>query len=224
MTTEAEPRLDDAAKSPILDSLLGTLADRVLSDASGANIPAGARLGAQPQRNLWLGMLASEHEIADLPAFIGERRVPAAHGFTFRVAALPVRLDVTVTAALYLPILPTAAEQEQASSDPLDRSGADGDGSPAAGPGPAATAANIPLTERTTKVTALPVTVGITVEEGLCRHGQHELAGAFQHAVRHAHRTAALGLFRPPGGATRRARTPATPPATPPGSATWAPA
>jgi Lhr-like helicase len=198
VTTEAEPRLDDAAKSPILDSLLGTLADRVLSDASGANIPPGTRLAAQPQRNLWLGMLASEHELADLPAFIGERRVPAAHGFTFRVAALPVRLDVTVTAALYLPVLPTHIEQQQASSDPLDRSTEDGDGSPVGGPGPVGTAANIPLTERTTKVTAPPVTVGITVEEGLRRHGQHELAEALQRAVRHAHRTAALGLFRPP--------------------------
>ena len=198
MTIEAELRLDDAAKSPILDRLLGTLADRVLRDASGANIPPVTRLAAQPQRNLWLGMLASEHEIAGLPAFIGERRVPAAHGFTFRVEALPLHLDVTVTAALYLPVLPTAAEQQQASTDPLDRTAADGDANPAAKPGPAATVASIPLTERTTKVTAEPVKVGITVEEGLRRHGQPELAESMQRAVRHAHRTATLGLFRPP--------------------------
>ena len=61
MTNDAASRLDDAAKEPILDGLLGTLADRVLGDASGTNIPAGTRLQAQPQKNLWLGMLASAH-------------------------------------------------------------------------------------------------------------------------------------------------------------------
>src|SRR6185437_5372021 len=43
-----------------------------------------------------------------------------------------------------------------------------------------------------------PVTISITVEEGLDRHGQPALAGALGHAVRRAHRAAALGLYRPP--------------------------
>jgi hypothetical protein len=198
VTSNAGPRLDGAAKDSVLDRLLGTLANRVLDDASGANIPAGTRLRAQPQKNLWLGMLASVNEIADLPAFIGERRVPPAHGFTFRVASLPVHLDITVDAALYLPLLPTAGEQQRAASDPLDRAAEDGDDTPAAGSAPSGTPVNIPLTERTTKVKVDPVTVGITVEEGLDRHGQPELADALERAVRHAHRTAGLGLFRPP--------------------------
>jgi hypothetical protein len=197
VTTLAGPRLDDAAKSPILDGLLGTLADRVLNEASGEDIPPGVRLAAQPQKNLWLGMLASEDEIAGLPAFIGEKRVPAAHGFTFRVEALPVHLDVTVTAALYLPVLPTATEQKDASSDPLDRSAAGEPAAGGAGPGAAGTAANIPLTERTIKVSVDQVKVGITVQEGLCRYGQAQIGDALQRAVRHAHRTASLGLFRP---------------------------
>jgi hypothetical protein len=199
VTTATGPRLDAAAKAPILDGLLGTLADRVLQDASGENISPGISLPAQPQKNLWLGMLASVNEIAGLPAFVGERRVPAAHGFTFRVRALPVHLDVTVSAALYLPVLPTAAEQHDASSDPLDRSAiTDGDAGTSAGPGSTGTAANIPLTERTIKVSADPVCVGVTVQDGLRRVGQAELTDALQRAVRHAHRSAPLGLFRPP--------------------------
>ena len=198
MTTVAKPRLDDAAKAPILDGLLGTFAARVLRDASGENISPGARLSAQPQKNLWLGMLASEHEIADLPPFIGEKRVPAAHGFTFRVAALPLDLDITVSIALYLPVLPTAAEQREAASDPLDRSASGADDGTSAVQAPAGTAANIPLSERTIKVLAEPVSIGVTVEEGLRRWGQPQLTDALQRAVRHAHRTSTLGLFRPP--------------------------
>ena len=197
MTMMARPRLDDAAKAPILDSLLGTLANRILREASGENIAPGIHLPAQPQKNLWLGMLASEHEIANLPAFVGEKRVPAAHGFTFRVAALPVHLDVTVAAALYLPVLPTAAQQLEASSDPLDRPGTSGNGRSTTGAGQAGTAANIPLAERTIKVSVGPVTAGVTVQEGLRRHGQPQIGEALQRAVRHAHRTASLGLFRP---------------------------
>jgi hypothetical protein len=197
MTANAQPPLDDAAKAPILDGLLGTLADRVLRDASGASYSAGIRLRAQPQRNLWLGMLASAEEIAGLPAFVGERRVPAAHGFTFRVNSLPVRLDLTVEAALYLPILPTAAEQRQAAIDPLDRAD-DDDETQAAAPATSDPAVNIPLTELTTKVNVLPVPLSVTVEAGVRAHGQAELAAGLERAVRHAHRTAALGLYRPP--------------------------
>jgi hypothetical protein len=197
VTNDAEPRLDGAAKDSVLDRLLGTLANRVLDEASGANYPAGTRLQAQPQKNLWLGMLASADEIADLPSFVGERRVPPAHGFTFRVASLPVSLDITVNAALYLPILPTAGEQQRASSDPLDRTAEDEEATPAAGPAPSGASVNIPLTELTTKVEVAPVTVAVTAEAGLKRHGHAELADALQRAVRHAHRTAALGLFRP---------------------------
>lgn len=198
MVNDAAPHLDDAAKAPILDRILGTLADRVLSDATGANKPVGTRFPAQPQKNLWLGMLASVHEIADLPAFIGERRVPPAHGFTFRVDSLPVSLDVTVNAALYLPLLPTAGEQRRASVDPLDRNADTGEDLQPTGAVRAGAPVNIPLAEYTTKVQVEPVTINITVGNELVRRGQTELAVALQRAVRHAHRTATLGLFRPP--------------------------
>lgn len=198
MASNAASHLNDAAKAPILDGLLGTLAARVVGDASGVSIPAGTCLQEQPQKNLWLGMLASAPEIAGLPEFFGERRVPAAHGFTFRVDALPVDLDVTVSAALYLPVLPTAADQRKASSDPLQRPGADEDESDLASDTPAGASASIPITDRTIKVLTKPVLIGITVEEGLRAYGHAELAEALQQAVRHAHRTAELGLFRPP--------------------------
>jgi hypothetical protein len=198
VTTVAAPRLSEAAKASTLDSLLGTLADRVLQEATGECFAPGTRLEAQPQKNLWLGMLASEDEIAAMPAFLGERRVPPAHGFTFRVDTLPVHLDVTVSAAVYLPVLPTAAEQRRASSDPLDRSGADGDDG--SGPAPAASgaAASIPLADFTIKAAVEPVSIDILVQEGLRRTGDRELTDALEGAVRHAHRTASLGLFRPP--------------------------
>ncbi len=96
------------------DRLLGALADRVVDDAIGTRIPAGTRLPDGPQSRLWLGMLSSEPQlVADQLSGRGYRGklIPPAQGFSFRVAALPVSLDVTVSAAYYLALHPTVDEQ-----------------------------------------------------------------------------------------------------------------
>jgi hypothetical protein len=59
VTTVARPRPDAAAKAPILDGLLGPVADRIVQDASGENALPGASLPAQPQKNRWPEILAS---------------------------------------------------------------------------------------------------------------------------------------------------------------------
>jgi hypothetical protein len=96
------------------DRLLEVLADRVVNDAIGTNIPARTRLADAPQSRLWLGMLSSEPQlIADQLSGRGHRNqlIPSAQGFSFRVAALPVSLEVTVNAAYYLALHPSVDEQ-----------------------------------------------------------------------------------------------------------------
>src|ERR1022692_31050 len=99
------------------DKLLALLAGRVVSDAIGTNIPACSRLTDAPQSRLWLGMLSSEPQlVADQLSGRGYRGkpVPSAQGFSFRLATLPVSLKVTVSAAYYLALHPTVAEQRYA--------------------------------------------------------------------------------------------------------------
>ena len=191
------PKVPDAVSAPVLAGLLEGLADRVISDASGTGFSCHSRLPFQPQKNLWLGMLASEQELALLPKFIGEKRVPPAHGFTFRVASLPIELDVTVQASLYLPLLPTAEEQRKAAQSGTMDNDNDATGSgQGTGQGGSA-AASISLTELTTKVDIEPVRLTLPVNVGLARHGEPALQAALARAVQDAHR-ATLGLFRPP--------------------------
>src|SRR5664279_709171 len=88
-----------------LDALLGTLARRIIGRAAGTNIPSGTRLVEAPQSRLWLGMLESEPKLiaeALTGDTYGERLVPPAQGFTFRLPSLPAQLTFTVTAATYL--------------------------------------------------------------------------------------------------------------------------
>lgn len=206
-------KVPEEVSAPVLAALLEGLADRVVADASGTDVTCHERLRFQPQKNLWLGMLASEQELALLPSFIGEKRVPPAHGLTFRVPSLPVEVEVTVQAALYLPLLPTAEEQRRAAqSDTLsdddaggpagtsrngtqNRSTPSGSGQSPAGQG---AAANISLTEVTAKVDVEPVHLTLPVTEGLTRHGEAALGRALEGAVGQAHQRATLGLFRPP--------------------------
>jgi hypothetical protein len=96
------------------DRLLELLADRVVNDAIGTNIPADTRLADAPQSRLWLGMLSSEPQlIADQRSGSGFRGklVPPAQGFSFRVATLPVSLELTVNASCYVALHPTVDEQ-----------------------------------------------------------------------------------------------------------------
>jgi hypothetical protein len=96
------------------DRLLEVLADRIVDDAIGTHIPIRTRLTDAPQTRLWLGMLSSEPQlVADQQSGRGYRGklIPPAQGFSFRVADLPVSLDVTMSAAYYLALHPTVDDQ-----------------------------------------------------------------------------------------------------------------
>lgn len=106
-----------AATALHFDALLGTLADDIVQRATGTLLATGARYLNDPKADLWLGMLYSE------PQFIVDRMrgntfqgkmVPPAQGFTFRVGALPVTLDLTIDLAGYLALHPTLDEQRGA--------------------------------------------------------------------------------------------------------------
>ena len=117
------------------DRLLELLADRVVNDAIGTNIPTYTRLADAPQSRLWLGMLSSEPQlVADQLSGRGYRGklVPPAQGFSFRVATLPVSLEVTVSAAYYLALHPTVDEQRHAVTADA---AADNNSTPTAGQG-----------------------------------------------------------------------------------------
>lgn len=99
-----------------LDALLACLSRRVVAQAVGTSIPIGTRLRDQPQKQLWLGMLASEPKlIAETNAgFRGLQITPPAQGFSFRVRTLPDTLTIDVEASTYLALHPTRDEQRSA--------------------------------------------------------------------------------------------------------------
>lgn len=130
---------NDVAPALRYDALLSCLAERVTKTAIGRHIPVGRRLADSPQSRAWLGMLTSEPQlIADQqsgPAYRG-KIVPAAQGFSFRVAELPATLDVTVSATIYIALHPTVQEQRAAVNE-LRNDGIDeGDGGAPGGPQP----------------------------------------------------------------------------------------
>jgi hypothetical protein len=194
----AEARTD----AQIRNQLLGSLEQRILTEAAGALVPAGVRLPGRPQM-AWLGQLASEPQlIADrnrgLP---GDRLVPAAEGFSFRspAARTPVGLDLTLSFSVYFALHPTLAEQRAFVNDVQ--------GTGAAGGGPGATGGSAQgrqLALVWAKVPVGPVSVHASIDadvEGSLRFGASEIAAAVAAAV------------RPPGGCepyrTRRRATPA---------------
>ncbi|QUQ64577.1 hypothetical protein [Kutzneria sp. CA-103260] len=172
------------------DELLGALARRVVSQATGLTIPQRTRLPDAALKRLWLGMLASEPKlIAEAQAgyTYGERLVPPAQGFTFRVQALPVTLTFTVSCAAYLALHPTLAEQQAAVTADTESD----QPSPAVVPGPAAPAPPAgrghKLAQVWTKIAPEPVTVTITLPSGTrgtLRAGEDTLTTALAVATR----------------------------------------
>jgi len=138
----------------------------------------------------WLGLLASEPQlIADrnrgLP---GDRLVPAAEGFSFRVpvTGTPVDLDVTLTFSVYVALHPTLAEQRAFINSEDHDTGALGGGPSTAGPAGGSTQGR-PLASVWAKVPVGPVSLRATIEaniEGSLRMGTSETATAVAAAVR----------------------------------------
>ncbi|GHJ11267.1 hypothetical protein TPA0907_56340 [Micromonospora humidisoli] len=114
-TTPAQAR---AANTPaqIRDQLLVSLQKRVLSEAAGQPIPTGTRLLGAPHRDsIWLGQLSSEPQLIadDLRGLSSDRLVPAAEGFSFRLADItaPAVFDVELSFCVYVALHPTLEEQ-----------------------------------------------------------------------------------------------------------------
>ncbi|MDQ1304702.1 MAG: hypothetical protein QG671_529 [Actinomycetota bacterium] len=184
------PALPAATAAQRYDALLGSLARRVVDTAAGTLIPAGTRLPDPPaQQRLWLGMLASAPKLMAEAAngyTYGERLVPPAQGFTFRVPALPVTLEFTVSAAAYVALHPTMGEQNAAVTAAAD---------PGTEPGPVGLRPGIgraapdagrghPLATVWTKVAIDPVTITVPLTIDTVRAGEDELAAALRSAVR----------------------------------------
>lgn len=99
----------------IRQRIMSGLRSRVISDAVGAvELPFQRYSGHLPEARFWLGKLVPESRvlIATRSRDALERFQPAAHGFTFRVPALPVELRLRVSFALWLSLHPTFEEQQ----------------------------------------------------------------------------------------------------------------
>jgi len=183
----ASPARTDAQ---IRDQLLGSLERRILTEAAGALVPAGVRLPGRPQMAYWLGQLASEPQlIADrnrgLP---GDRLVPAAEGFSFRVPATGTRveLDLSLSFSVYVALHPTLAEQRAFTTAESDD---DGTGASGSGPGAAAAASaqGRPLAQVWAKVPVGPLSLPVSIEagiEGSLRLGTDVIGAVVAAAVR----------------------------------------
>ncbi|MFE7326550.1 hypothetical protein ACFU8W_16470 [Streptomyces sp. NPDC057565] len=104
------------------DALLGCLSRRIVSQATGTSIPTGTRLPDQPQKQLWLGMLASEAKLVDETnaGFRGLQITPPAQGFSFRVRTLPETLTIEVAASAFVALHPTVEEQRDSTTTALN--------------------------------------------------------------------------------------------------------
>ncbi|MEW1906175.1 hypothetical protein [Streptomyces sp. NPDC086147] len=126
MTAYSRNRVSVPADTPAhrYDALLGCLSRRIVDQATGTSIPTGARLLDQPQKQLWLGMLASEAKlVAETNAgFRGLQITPPAQGFSFRVRTLPETLTIEVAASVFMALHPTVDEQ-RASTTTASRTG-----------------------------------------------------------------------------------------------------
>ncbi len=209
------------------DALLGCLSRRIVSQATGTSIPTGTRLHDQPQKQLWLGMLASEAKlVAETNAgFRGLQITPPAQGFSFRVRTLPETLTIEVAASAFLALHPTVDEQRDSTTTTLDAAtsnsrgvaarqsptaqGADGaiDGGRsrarrvAAGNG---RSAKYPLAHIWTKVAMDPVRIPVRLPSTKAmsvRVGEEEIATALRSAAsRHGHQLFRQRLGAPANG------------------------
>lgn len=168
----------------IRDHLLASLERRILAEAAGELLPADVRLPGAPQRAVWLGQLSSEPQlIADqLKGLAGEKLVPAAEGFSFRLADAsgPSVFDVDLSFAVYVALHPTRDEQ---------RAFLDTDDQPPPPTAPSrsrASAQGRPLATVWTKVPVGPVPVRVTLEAddtGALRFGEQDITAAINSAV-----------------------------------------
>jgi hypothetical protein len=176
-------RLSIVAERDLLDRYLARLAERVLATASGESVPPRSRIAnADIQRSLWLGMLACPTAAAARGrsgAF--ERFNPASQGFSFRVPKLAVMLKVKVSAAVYVTLHTTLAEQQVAAASEDDDVAA-----AAAATAASASTKGRALARVWTKLPVGPVNVQVPLGPrtlGESTHGADEFRAAFLDAL-----------------------------------------
>ncbi|MBF9131393.1 hypothetical protein I0C86_20855 [Plantactinospora sp. S1510] len=190
----------------IRDHLLASLQRRILSEAAGELIPAGTRLLGAPHRDqVWLGQLSSEPQlIADISrGLTGDRMVPAAEGFSFRLAdgTAAAVFDVELSFCVYVTLHPTLGEQ-RAFLDADQHHTTTNKPNQVAGTG--ASPQGRPLATVWTKVAVGPVSIRVRLEpgdQGTLRFGEAEITAAVNSAV-----SAAVHAVGEPYRARRKAR------------------
>lgn len=114
MSTAIDTSTPDTGLGGTRKVIVDALRRRVIDDATGVSEPAVQRyIGSVPDSRFWLGTLTPEAEV-NVPGRSREsveRFTPAAQGFSFRVGALPIQMEITVSFALWLTLHPTLAEQ-----------------------------------------------------------------------------------------------------------------
>lgn len=106
MTTNTE------VKKAIVDGLVR----RVVDDATGASFPPLQRYsGPPPDSEFWLGTLAPESttQVEGRSRASIERFRPSSEGFRFRVRALPLDVELSVSFAVWVALHPTLEEQRR---------------------------------------------------------------------------------------------------------------
>jgi len=168
----------------IRDALLTSLALRILTQASGTDLPGHTRLSGSPQRAIWLGQLASEPQLAADQArgLKADRLVPAAEGFAFRLAsAEATTVHVTLSFAVYIALHPTVAEQVTFIHS------TSGEADPSVGAGAAGSASNtgrkIAAVWAKVPVGPIPLTVTLPARTGSFRLAAAEITAAIRDAV-----------------------------------------
>jgi hypothetical protein len=174
------------AERELLDRYLAGMAERVLTTASGETVPSRTRIAnADIQRSLWLGMLACPAvAVARGRSSTFERFNPASQGFSFRVPALPVSLEVTVSAAVYVALHPTLAEQQVAAAS--ERHDDVGVAAAAAATAASASTKGRALATVWTKLPVGPVKVLVRLDSeamGESTYGTDEFGVAFRAAI-----------------------------------------
>ncbi|MGW2607617.1 hypothetical protein ACWC4A_24785 [Streptomyces mirabilis] len=200
-TTPAAPADGTTAvnfEAKIRDALLASLERHILTEAAGGQLPARVRLTDAQRRAIWLGQLSSEPQLTvdRAKGLSGDRLVPAAQGFSFRLAgSAPAEIDVEVSFAVYIALHASQAEQRaftNALTDNIDTSAAAKAAAQVGGKTPGRQLAAVWM-----KVPVGPVNVRVEVHDGArgsTRFGAQAIADAIRTAVRPA---SGSGPFRP---------------------------
>src|SRR5437868_4485439 len=95
--------MDETTRNQSL--IVAAMVRRVVEEATGISEPPLRRyIGPSPDARFWLGWLGPESAVLhqERSRETLERFTPAGQGFSFRVAELPVVLDMTVSFSLWL--------------------------------------------------------------------------------------------------------------------------